>query len=109
MHRFNKDDNVLFHVSNIFNYEISTHATSIYSRYFSWINLLFYAKKYTNRTHFVGSNIFGKSYVNTDDLDLNQIIDKVDSLTYTPWQERQKEKFKESIRIRYEKNMNVSI
>jgi len=109
MHRLNTDDNVLFHVSNIFNYEISTHATSIYSRYFSWLNLLFYAKKYTNRTHFVGSNIFGKSYVCTDNLNLNEVIDKVDDLTFTPWQTRQMDKFKESIQIRYEKNLNVSI
>ena len=109
MHKHNKSDNVLFHVSNIFNYEITNHDVSIYYRYFAWLNLLFYAKKYTNRTHFIGSNIFGRSHVNTDDLDLQQCLDYVDEITFTPWQEAQKEKFKESIVLRYEKNMNVSI
>ena len=109
MHRQNDQDIALFHVSNIFNYEIGTYNVSILSRYFSWLNLLFYAKKYTKRTHFLGSNIFGKSYYNTDDLDLGQCIDKVDDLVFAPWQEQQVDSLKESIEIRYNKNMRISI
>ena len=96
----NKDETVLFHVSNIFSYEAETYYYDIYQRFFSFYNLYLMMKKHSKKTIFKGSIFNLKNYVSTDDMNIHNWFDKASELALTPWQKDRLSDFKISLQKR---------
>ena len=96
----NKDETVLFHVSNIFSYEAETYYYDIYQRFFSFYNLYLMMKKHSKKTIFKGSIFNLKNYVSTDDMNIHNWFDKASELALTPWQKDRLSDFKQSLHKR---------
>ena len=96
----NKDETVLFHVSNIFSYEAETYYYDIYQRFFSFYNLYLLMKKHSKKTIFKGSIFNLKNYISTDDMNIHNWFDKASELALTPWQKDRLSDFKISLRKR---------
>lgn len=92
----------LFNVSNIFNYESETFWIDIFQRYFSFFNLYIMMKNNTKITYFLGSLFNFNNLISTNDLSLQDFIDKSKELAITPWQKERLEDFKKSLIKRYE-------
>jgi len=92
----------LFNVSNIFTYEVETFWIDIFQRYFSFFNLYMLMKSKTKTTYFLGSLFNFNNLISTDDLTLQDFIDKSKELAITPWQKERLKDFESSLIKRYE-------
>ena len=97
-----KNSVCLFNVSNIFNYESETFWIDIFQRYFSFFNLYMMMRSNTKITYFLGSLFNFDSLISTDELTLDDFINKSKELAITPWQKAKLKDFENSLIKRYE-------
>jgi hypothetical protein len=97
-----KNNVCLFNVSNIFTYEAETFWIDIFQRYFSFFNLYMLMKNNTKITYFLGSLFNFNNIISTNDLTLEDFINKSKELAITPWQKERLKDFESSLIKRYE-------
>jgi hypothetical protein len=97
-----KNSVCLFNVSNIFTYEAETFWIDIFQRYFSFFNLYMTMKYSTKTTYFLGSLFNFNNIISTNDLTLEDFINKSKELAITPWQKERLKDFEGSLIKRYE-------